>query len=118
MRSTSGALGAPGIAAAVVPQRGDERDLLADLRAHGTAHGLEPYELPRGVLLVDALPTTATNKLARAAIAERHGAALAALAAGPQLEASGGTLLERIVAVASRVAGHAIAADEALGTGI
>jgi fatty acid CoA ligase FadD9 len=115
--------GAPGIAAAVVPRGGERHDtaaaILADLRAYGSAHGLEPYELPRGVLLVGELPTTATNKLARATIAERHGGALAALAAGPVLEPSGGgTLLERIVAVASRVAGHAIAADEPLGTGI
>ncbi len=148
--------GGPGLAALVVPQAealarllgagagpeplgeliarpGAAARVLGELRAHGLAAGLAPYELPRGVLL-EAAPLTVesglltpSGKPARGALAARYGARLEALAAGgageaaPAHAASGPVApgdLDRIVRAAGRVVGRAVDPHEPLGTGI
>ncbi len=85
--------GAPGISVLVFPAE-HARTYTAEaitsaLRRHGQRGGLSAWELPRGALVeVSIAPTTESGlltnvgKLARAAIAERYGAALSRLAAG------------------------------------
>ncbi|HEU0031248.1 MAG TPA: thioester reductase domain-containing protein [Kofleriaceae bacterium] len=98
--------------------------VLAMLRAHPS--GLAAYELPRGVLLAPALDpnlVTASGKLARGALAARHGDALAALATGeatPSAAAPAITdddLLARVTRIAAGVLGRAVTADAALADG-
>ncbi len=109
---------APGAAAAV----------LAAVRAHGRSAGLAAYELPRGVWLAPAPLTaddgrlTASGKLARVALAERHGAALAALASGSaatsiddEAAVADDDLRARVVRAASRVLGRTASPREPLG---
>lgn len=129
--------GAPGVAALVVPDGAELGRLLgatgslaeltahpdaapavlAALRAHGRREGLPAWEWPRGVLLEAAAFTveggllTGLGKLARATLAARYGARLAALAAGdPPAEADApldeADLAARIARVAGRVLGH------------
>jgi fatty acid CoA ligase FadD9 len=128
--------------AELIARPGAAELVLGELRAHGLAAGLAPYELPRAVLLeaapftVEAGLLTPSGKLARGTLAGRHGARLAALAAGaaevPVLS-SGARIAEagapdavdqivrqidRVVRVASGVAGRAIDPHEPLGTGV
>lgn len=121
--------GAAGVAALVTAKPDtaiDDRGMLAALAAHGRANGLASYEIPRGVLLapitVENGLVTNNGKLARGAIAARHGRALAALVAGevtaPALATGGDELLQRIVRVASSVLRRSIGATEPLGAGV
>lgn len=100
--------------------------VLAELRGHGRAAGLLPYELPRAVLLsAEALTVengllTASGKLARGALTSRYGADLAALAAAAAgasaaADSAEGTTAARLCRIAGRVLGRAVADDAPLG---
>jgi len=101
--------------------------VLAALRAQAASAGLATYEVPRGVLLESAPFTaasglvTANGKLARGTLAARYGDRLAALDtsgdAAPIDEVEDEDeldLRQRVVRVASRAIGRAIAIDEPL----
>ena len=130
--------GAAAFAALVVPQAaalaqllGEEAPVehpraaaavLAELRAHGRAAGLLPYELPRAVKLMAAPFTvedgtiTASGKLARGALAARHGEALAQLAAlAAALPVGDGSTAARLARVAGGVLGRAMDPATPLG---
>jgi fatty acid CoA ligase FadD9 len=117
-------LGADAPLAALIARPGAAAAVVAALRSHGRSAGLARHELPRAVLLAEAIDAavTTSGKPARAVLAARHGAALAALAAAPDdpLPAiDDGELLGRVVRVVSRIAGHAVHAGQPLaGVGI
>jgi fatty acid CoA ligase FadD9 len=98
--------------------------VIAALRSHGHSAGLARHELPRAVLLADTLDAgvTTSGKPARAALAARHGAALAALAtAAPDAAPPAigdDDLLGRVVRVVARVAGHPVDAAQPLAAGV
>ena len=122
------ALGSEGDLAALVAHPEAAATVLASIRTFGKRAGLAAYEMPRGVLL-EAVPFTASSglatpngKLARGTIAARYGAQLAALVEGPVDDATedapedddAADLRSRVVRVASRAIGRAIAIDEPL----
>ncbi len=143
--------GAPAIAALVVPEpealarllgrSGDLAELAADprapeliaaaLRAHGLRAGLQPYQLPRAVLVLGTPPTveagllTASGKLARGAFAKRFGDQLAALAqrdepcaadGAPDVETGDDDLVARVTRAVSAVVGRPVDLYEPLAT--
>ena len=58
------------ITAVVVPKPGeslDEADLLARMRSH-----LDPYKMPKAVIVVDELPKTSTGKIQKNVVREQH----------------------------------------------
>jgi fatty acid CoA ligase FadD9 len=111
--------------AALIAHPGAAAAVIAALRSHGHGAGLARHELPRAVLLAETLDAgvTSSGKPARAALAARHGAALAALAAAAPAAAPPAVgdddLLGRLVRVVARIAGHPIDAAQPLaGVGI
>ncbi len=131
--------GAPGVAALVVPHADELARLLgtdppamaalrvmAALRARGRGGGLAAYEIPRAVLLEETLAPdllTTSGKLARATLAERYGATLAALASGgvvadTEPEVDDRDLLARVVRAARTVTGTDVDPREPLGSGV
>ncbi len=128
------ASGATGVSALVVPHPDALPDgpdavatLLGALRAQAKRAGLVAYETPRGVL-IETAPfdvasglITPNGKLARATIATRYGARLAALVEATPSEVvvsddddDTADLRTRVVRVASRAIGRTIAIDEPL----
>jgi acyl-CoA synthetase (AMP-forming)/AMP-acid ligase II len=58
------------ITAVVVPKEGatvDAAALLAALRGH-----LDPYKVPKSVIVADALPRTSTGKIRKGVLREQH----------------------------------------------
>jgi acyl-CoA synthetase (AMP-forming)/AMP-acid ligase II len=58
------------ITAVVVPKEGqtvDDKALLTALRAH-----LDPYKIPKSVIIADALPRTSTGKIQKNRLREEH----------------------------------------------
>lgn len=119
--------GASGVAALVMPTAdlagtpADHAAMATALAEHGRMRGLAAYEIPRAILLapitVDNGLVTANGKLARGAIAMRHGAALGALVDGSASKASpsSGTILDRVLAAAGEVLRRPVAATDPLG---
>ena len=118
--------GATGVAVVVGTDR-PEPEVLPALRAHGRAGGLASYELPRGAIVepvVDGALITASGKLARAELARRYGARLAAMvSAGAPLDDDAPAhddddLLAVVTRTVASVVGRAVAPHEPLGAGI
>jgi fatty acid CoA ligase FadD9 len=115
--------------AALVARPEATQVVLGALRAQAKIAGLATYEIPRGVLL-EAAPFTPSSglitgngKLARGTLAQRYGAQLAALIAGPaedgietEPDDDVADLRTRVVRVASRAIGRSLAIDESLAT--